>query len=142
DEFNTPPSVPTQKETEWHGTFTPPLRTFFTPPEGYSVQKSGGTTIAPGGLEIYSAQPGIAGWANSILQTSMTTGRVYRVKLSDDGRSAVGQSEELFRTVNRYRDLAVTADGLTIYLVTDSNGFGQALDLSGSHVSTFANPGA
>ena len=142
DEFNTPPNVPKQKESEWRGTFTPPLRTFFTPPEGYDVQKSGGLTIAPGGFEIYSARPGIAGWATSILQTSMTMGRVYRVKLSDDGRTAVGENEELFRTANRYRDLAVSADGLTLYLVTDSAGFGQALDPSGARVSTFANPGS
>ena len=50
--------------------------------------------------------------------------------------------EELFRTANRYRDLAVSADGLTLYLVTDSAGFGQALDPSGARVSTFANPGS
>ena len=142
DEFSTPPSVPRYRESEWTGTFTPPVRTFFTVPEGYDVQKSGGRTIAAGGLEVYAAADGIPGWATSILQTSMTMGRVYRVKLSADGRAAVGESEELFRTANRYRDIAVGPDARTFYLATDTNGFGSGVDLTGARVNTFANPGS
>ncbi len=141
NEFTAPPSVPRQRESEWNGTFTPPLRTFFTVPENYDARTSGGATIAAGGLEVYSSS-GMAGWTNSILQTGMTMSRVYRVKLSDDGRSAVGENEELFRTANRYRDIAVGPDGRTFYLVTDNNGFGQTVDPSGARVRTFANPGS
>src|SRR5262249_18756911 len=141
DEFNVPDSVPRHRESDWNGTFTPPMRTFFTPPEGYSVQTSGSDTIAPGGLEVYTS-PAIPGWANSVLQTSMTKGRVYRIKLSADGRTAVGENEELFRAANRYRDLAVSPDGRTIYLATDNNGFGSTVDPAGATVATFANPGA
>ena len=137
-----PPSVPRQRETEWTGTFVPPLRTFFTVEENYDFQKSGGATIAAGGLDIYMAQNGIPGWATSVLQTGMTMGRVYRVKLSDDGRSAVGTSEELFRTANRYRDIAIGRDQRTFYLVTDNNGLGRTTDPSGASVRTFANPGS
>ena len=139
-----PPSVPRQREDEWTGTFVPPLRTFFTVAENYDFQKSGGATIAAGGLEIYSApEPaGIKDWANSVLQTGMTMGRVYRVKLSEDGRSAVGTDEELFRTTNRYRDIAIGRDGRTFYLVTDNNGLGRTVDESGANVRTFANPGS
>jgi hypothetical protein len=72
----------------------------------------------------------------------MTMGRVYRVKLSDDGRSAVGTNEELFRTANRYRDIAVGGDRRTFYLVTDNNGLGRTTDPSGATVRTFANPGS
>ena len=142
DEFNVPPSVPRQRESEWRGTFTPPLRTFFTVPETYDLQKSGSGTIAAGGLEVYSATTGVPGWATSILQTSLTMGRVYRVKLSADGRSAAGENEELFATANRYRDIAVGPDARTFYLVTDNNGFGQTLDPGGARVSAFANPGS
>ena len=142
EEFGAPPSVPRQRETEWTGTFVPPLRTFFTVEENYDFQKSGGATIAAGGLDIYAAQNGIPGWANSVLQTGMTMGRVYRVKLSDDGRSAVGASEELFRTANRYRDIAIGRDHRTFYLVTDNNGLGRTTDPSGQSVRTFANPGS
>ena len=91
-----PPSVPRQREDEWKGTFVPPLRTFFTVAENHDFQKSGGATIAAGGLDIYTQTNGIPGWAVSILQTGMTMGRVYRVKMSADGRSAVGANEELF----------------------------------------------
>lgn len=142
DEFGAPPSVPRQRETDWTGTFVPPLRTFFTVEENYDFQKSGGATIAAGGLDIYAAQNGIPGWATSVLQTGMTMGRVYRVKLSDDGRSAVGTSEELFRTANRYRDIAIGRDQRTFYLVTDNNGLGRTTDPSGASVRTFANPGS
>jgi PQQ-dependent dehydrogenase (s-GDH family) len=142
DEFEAPASVPKQRESDWPGTFTPPLRTFFTVPQNYDPRTSGSATIAAGGLEVYSAASGVSGWATSILQTSMTMGRVYRVKLSGDGRSAVGDNEELFRTVNRYRDLAVGPDGRTFYLATDNDGFGQTLDLTGARVGRFSNPGS
>ena len=51
-----PASVPRQRESEWKGTFVPPMRSFFTVPENYDFQKSGGATIAAGGLSIYSAR--------------------------------------------------------------------------------------
>ena len=142
DEYEAPPSVPRQRESEWKGTFVPPIRTFFTVPENYDARKSGGATIAAGGLSIYSASNGIPGWANSVLQPGMTMGRVYRVKLSEDGRSAVGENEELFRTANRYRDIAIGRDQRTFYLVTDNDGLGRTTDPSGASVRTFANPGS
>jgi len=141
DQFSAPPEVPRTRESEWKGTFTPPLRTFFTVPEGYDIKASGGKTIAAGGVEVYSS-PAIPGWANSILLPGMTMGRVYRIKLSADGRTAEGENEELFRAANRYRDLAVSPDGRTIFLATDNNGFGRTLDPAGTPVNAFANPGA
>jgi hypothetical protein len=130
------------RESEWKGTFLPPIRTFFTAEPNYDLAKSGGTTIAAGGFEIYTARDGFSGWATSVLQTGMTMGRVYRVKLSDDGRTAVGANEELFRTANRYRDIAIGRDARTFYLVTDNDGLGRTTDPSGATVRTFANPGA
>ena len=52
----------------------------------------------------------------------MIKGRMYRQALSADGRSAVGDPVELFRTANRYRDLAISPDGRTIYIATDNTG--------------------
>jgi PQQ-dependent dehydrogenase (s-GDH family) len=142
DEFIAPPSVPRQRETEWPGKFIAPLRTFFTV-DKYDAETSGSATIAPGGMEIYTARTnGIAGWANSLLQTGMTMGRVYRLKLSNDGRSIVGASQELFRRVNRYRDIAIGRDQRTFYLATDYEGLGRTTDLTGGSIRTFANPGA
>lgn len=142
DEFAAPGSVPKERESAWKGTFTPPMRTFFTVPENYNARTGGSATIAASGFEVYAHATGIAGWANSILQASLTRGRVYRVKLGADGRSAVGDSEELFRTANRYRDIAIGPDGRTFYLATDENGFGSTVDLSGARITTYANPGA
>ncbi len=116
DEFVAPPQVPRQRESEWPGIFQPPLRTFFTPDENYNPQSGASSTIAPSSLEMYSARTnGIPGWANSLLLPGMTRGRVYRMKLSDDGRSVVGANEELFRTQNRYRDSAIGRDPRTFY---------------------------
>ena len=142
-QFATPPtSVPRQRESEWTTTFIPPLRTFFTVAEGYDLEASGSATIAAGGMEVYSAPGSIPGWSTSLLQTGMTMGRVYRLKLSEDGRTVVGDNEELFRTANRYRDIAIGRDWLTFYLVTDNNGLGRTVDLAGNPVRTFANPGS
>ena len=107
-----------------------------------AADASGGATIAAGGLAVYSAEKAIAGWTASILQTGMTMGRVYRVTLSPDGRSAVGPNEELFRTANRYRDIELGRDQRTFYVVTDNNGLGRTTDPSGARVTTFANPGS
>ena len=141
DEFSAPPAVPRSRESDWKGTFTPPMRSFFTVPDGYDIKASGGKTIAAGGVEVYSS-PAIPGWANSILLPGLTMGRVYRIKLSADGRTVVGEHEELFRAANRYRDLTVSPDGRSIYLATDSNGYGRTVDPAGTNVNTFANPGA
>lgn len=143
-EYGVPPSVPRQKESEWKGVFQPPIRTFFTPDAGFNPQTGGNSTIAPSSLELYSSARanGIPGWANSLLLPGMTRGRVYRMKLSDDGRSVVGANEELFRTQNRYRDLAIGRDSRTFYLATDPEGLGRVMDMSGALVLTYANPGA
>ena len=63
-----PASVPQQKESSWsHADFKGPLQTFFTVQEGDA-------TIAPGGLDIYTAKDGIPGWADSLLVLSLKKG--------------------------------------------------------------------
>jgi PQQ-dependent dehydrogenase (s-GDH family) len=141
-EYDVPAAVPRQKESEWKGVFQPPIRTFFTPDEHYDPKTSGSSTIAPSTLAIYTAKNGIPGWANSLLLPGMTRGRVYRMKLSDDGRSVVGPNEELFRTANRYRDLAIAPDARTFYFASDPEGLGRTTDMNGNSVLTYANPGA
>ena len=141
DEFGAPPSVPRQKESEWTSVFQPPIRTFFTPDETFNARTGGSSTIAPSSLQMYSANA-IPGWANSLLLPGMTRGRVYRMKLSEDGKSVVGANEELFRTQNRYRDMAIGPDARTFYLVTDPEGLGRTTDLAGASTLTYANPGA
>lgn len=117
-----PASVPQQKETAWSSAdFVPPLRTFFTVDDAYRFREEGNATIAPSGIDVYTAADGIPGWADSILVTGLIRGAVYRVKLSADGTSATGPSFEYFKAPNRYRDVLVSPDGRTIYVATDNN---------------------
>jgi PQQ-dependent dehydrogenase (s-GDH family) len=134
-----PASVPTQNESAWNDPrFAPPLRTFFTVETGYDIRGLGSATIAPGGIDIYTANI-ISGWHNSLLALSLIRGAVYRLKLSDDGRSVAGAPIEMFPTPNRYRDIALNPDGRTIYVATDSEG--PSRDPSGAQRS-LANPGS
>jgi PQQ-dependent dehydrogenase (s-GDH family) len=136
-----PPSVPRQKESAWkHTDFRPPLQTFFTVAEGYDFEALGSATIAPGGLEAYTAKTGIPGWADSLLVLSLLKGVVYRVKLNGDGRSVDGEPKPYFKSTNRYRDIAAGPDNKTFYFATDSSG--NSTDASGQRVRTLDNPGA
>jgi PQQ-dependent dehydrogenase (s-GDH family) len=135
-----PPAVPQQKETAWHhADFTPPLKTFFTVDSGYDFRARGGATIAPSGMKLYTANA-IPGWANSLLLVALKAGRVYRLKLSTDGASIVGDVEEVFKTTNRYRDIAFAPDGRTIYLITDPTG--RTTDSAGASTTVLENGGS
>ncbi len=134
-----PPSVPIEKESDWREDFVPPLATFFTVPAGYDLRASGSATIAPASIEVYTSTA-IPGWRSSLLVTGMRAGRVYRLKLSDDGKTVVGQPPEYFARTNRYRDTAVAPDGKRIFLVTDS--FGATSTTQGERTEALAGPGA
>jgi hypothetical protein len=131
--------VPSEAETAWtHALFTPPLRTFFTVESSAEVRRIGSATFAPGGLDVYSSDA-IPGWRNSVLAASLIRGVVYRLKLSDDGRSPAGPTIALFPTANRYRDIALNPDGRRFYLATDVDG--PSRDASGGE-RALANPGS
>jgi PQQ-dependent dehydrogenase (s-GDH family) len=116
-----PPSVPQQKESAWDAPdFMPPLRTFFTVGPDYRFAEQGNATIAPSGIDVYTAANGIRGWARSVLVTGLIRGTVYRVKLNEAGDAAVGPTLEYFKARDRYRDILIGPDGRTIYLATDS----------------------
>jgi PQQ-dependent dehydrogenase (s-GDH family) len=137
-----PPEVPQQKESAWrHADFTPPLKTFFTVDNDYDFRARGTATIAPSGMTFYAGGAGgIPGWANSLLLVALKAGRVYRMKLSTDGTSIVGDAEEVFKTTNRYRDVAVAPDGRTIYFATDPTG--RTIDSVGVGTTALENGGA
>jgi PQQ-dependent dehydrogenase (s-GDH family) len=123
--FGGPASLPQQKETAWsHPDFTPPLKTFFTVNSNYDMKGLGNAVIAPSGIEVYKATGAgaIPGWSNSILVTSLFKDAIFRVKLSADGTTAVGNPVAYFREKNRYRDVTVSPDGKTIFVSTDNWG--------------------
>jgi PQQ-dependent dehydrogenase (s-GDH family) len=117
-----PASVPQQTESSFtNPQYMPPLRTFFTVETGYDLNRIGSATIAPGGVDVYTSDA-IPGWKNSLLVLSLIRGAVYRLQLAADGRSVQGPPSELFKSANRYRDIALNPDGRTIYLATDPTG--------------------
>jgi len=134
-----PASVPQTRESSFTAAFVAPLVTFFTVPAGYDRAKSGTATIAPSGLDLY-ASTAIPGWATSLIVTGMRTGAIYRAKLSRDGKHVEGEPLEYFKAESRYRDLAISPDGLRIYVSTDDHG--STMGDGGKTVSVLANPGS
>lgn len=124
-----PKGVPLLKESTFdEKNFVPPLATFYTVKTGYDFDdpkcaEVGGfvcwPTIAPSSIDIYTSNA-IPDWKTSLLMPSLKNGTVFRVPLLAKGK--VGKAEELFRSVNRYRDTAVSPDGKTIYVAMDGGG--------------------
>lgn len=132
-------SVPQATESSFTGAFVLPLVTFFTVPAGYELAESGTATIAPSGLDLYTSTA-IPGWAQSLIVAGMRTGAIYRAKLSPDGRHVEGEPLEYFKAATRYRDLAISPDGLRIYASTDDHG--PTMSDRGQTAGVLANPGA
>jgi PQQ-dependent dehydrogenase (s-GDH family) len=147
--YEIPPQVPTQAETAWKGEFIEPLRTFDTVEKGFNFKQPRCSeneywntcwpTRALSGLTVYESA-GIPGWNRSLLAPSLKTGAVYRVLLSADGTAAPDPTYKYFKTINRYRDVLVSADGRTIYVATDSGGPTTGVD--GAMTKDLANPGS
>jgi glucose/arabinose dehydrogenase len=143
-------SVPQQLESEWsHPDFMPPFHTFGTVETGYNFQipECEGNyfmcwpTVAPSGLEIYTERAeGAPGWATSLLIPALKTGSVYRIELSADGRTVQEDAIPYFKTTNRYRDVAVSPDGRSFYVITDNDNVTQ--DESGLPTEALDHPGA
>lgn len=131
-DYDIPSAVPVQRESEWsHPDFAPPLKTFYTVDTGFDFTDPACAgneficwpTIAPSSIDSYQPGPGgLTAWGDALLVTSLKEGTVFRIRLSDDGLSTVGEAVALFKTTNRYRDLAIAPDRRTFYVITDSEG--------------------
>jgi PQQ-dependent dehydrogenase (s-GDH family) len=150
DNFALPPSVPQQRETSWSSPdYVDPLKTLYTVPSGYNFHDPAcgeqsyicWPSIAPSSMDYVPADKGgFAGWRNSLLVTSLKNGALYCLRLTQDGGSVQGDVTQFFKTTNRYRDLALSPDGRTVYIATDSTG--RAGPKFGPPTETLANPGA
>jgi len=149
DDIYLPDSVPQMKESDFKAPdFQPPLKTFFTVPTGYSFKDPhfgdlaylGYATIAPSSLTYYPAEGPVKAWRNSFLITTLKNGAIYQVPLSGDKLHAQGDVVKLFHTQNRYRQLLLSPDLRTVYVVTDKAG--NVVDLDRNPVQTMKNPGA
>ncbi|HEX2608536.1 MAG TPA: PQQ-dependent sugar dehydrogenase, partial [Flavisolibacter sp.] len=104
--------------------YSNPITTFFTATaseiNSFTADYLTWPTIAPSGIDFY-AQNKIPGWQNSLLITCLKAGRVYRIRLNATGDGLLPFSNgtdttSYFRGLGRFRDLAISPDGLKIYL--------------------------
>lgn len=144
-----PAAVPVEKETDWSGTSEDPLATLFTVPSDWNFadpQCDGmyficWPTVAPSSLDYYSARAGgIPGWENALLVPTLKRGSLYVLPLTEDGAGLRGPIERHFQSENRFRDVAISPDGQTIYVATDPGGVLESLD--GTPIFEHENPGS
>ena len=86
------------------------------------------TSIAQSGLDVYYSSF-IPGWKNSLLTASMKKAKIFRLKLNGTGdmvlptppgsATPLNDTVGLFWSLNRYRDLAISPDGRTIFASID-----------------------
>lgn len=131
-----PDTVPQIRESNVElADFVPPIQTFFTVPDTHNSRASGNATAALTGLDVY-ASPAIPGWNPSILVASLVSGTIFRIPLD-----AVDQPPiTYFKAEDRYRDLAISPDGLKIYAITTN--YGRTLTKTGETTPNLAHPGA
>jgi len=96
-------------------------------------------TMAPSGTDFYGSNA-IPGWQNSLLIATLKSGKIIRYKLSNDGQNIISDTINYFKGLGRYRDVAVSADGLKIYVACDS--IGNTSGPTGNVLTTPPNPGS
>lgn len=129
-----PASVPTHSESSFMPALTAPLATLFTVPTGYDFADPacGGVhsicwpTVGASSIEWYEGGA-IPGWDRALIVSTLKRGSLYVVPVDASGQRAAGPISREARTENRYRDTAVSADGRTIYVITDGGGLVEAL---------------
>ncbi|MFL1013470.1 PQQ-dependent sugar dehydrogenase, partial [Flavisericum labens] len=96
-------------------------------------------TVAPSSIDIYEAGL-IPNWNKSLLITTLKRGTLFRAKLNASADALESQVYEEFHSSNdRYRDIAMDPDGITMYIVTDNSG--GTSGPSGTSGVTIENPG-
>jgi PQQ-dependent dehydrogenase (s-GDH family) len=98
-------------------------------------------TIAPSSIEFYhlNSGRGIPNWYPSLLVPTLRTGTLFRYRLNATKDMIIGDSIQYFKSVNRYRDIAISPDG-KIYIITDS--IGSTSGPSGGSQTNMTNKGA
>ncbi|MES2430677.1 MAG: PQQ-dependent sugar dehydrogenase [Bacteroidota bacterium] len=82
-------------------------------------------TVAPSSIAYYHFTNKIPGWYRSLLVPTLKRSALLRLQLDDSGTTVIGDTIQYFRdetALNRYRDIVIGNDGITLYLLTDSTG--------------------
>jgi PQQ-dependent dehydrogenase (s-GDH family) len=127
--------------------FVHPVATFYTVDNNYnfSAHNCGklayicNPTVAPSSLKLYTSDY-IPGWNGTLLMTTLKAGKIFQLSVNEKGTALTQNPIELFHSENRYRDLAFSPDGSTIYVITDSSGPAQAI--GGGATTDLWNPGS
>ena len=152
-----PPQVPVTRQSSFHDpNYVAPLKTLFSL-DGVEVKDAFRNPICAEGELYYMCWPTIApssvayyeggsdripGWEHSLLVASLKRGLLFRVRLDPSDSVPIGEAEPMFRSLNRYRDILFSTDGRTIYVATDTEGYGLAANKSGSAAFKLQNPGS
>lgn len=145
------PSVPIQNETDWLVplNFKAPVKTFHTVRTGYNFHDGdayGGLgyvmwpTVGPSSLMYYPENGPIKEWRNSLLITTLKNGTLYKVRLDSTKDNVQGDVTTFFHTPNRYRDICMSPDMKTIFIITDNGGSTRGYDMQPTDKNQ--NPGA
>jgi PQQ-dependent dehydrogenase (s-GDH family) len=145
-----PPSVPKEPESAFKVPFTEPIATMFTVPSTYAfsdpvckgIDYICWPTIGISSIEYYGApaKVGIPGWDKMLLVPTLKRGSLYVIALTPDGQRVRGNFSRYFQSDNRYRDTAISPDGRTIYIATDSGGLAEAT--AGGTTRSMTNKGS
>jgi len=127
--------------------FVPPVATFFTVVSDYNFTDHNcgqlayicNPPIAPSSSRLYDSDT-IPGWNGTLLMPTLKAGKIYQLILDDNKTSLAQEPAEMFQSENRYRDLAISPDGSTLYVITDSTGPVQAA--GGGATTELWNPGS
>jgi PQQ-dependent dehydrogenase (s-GDH family) len=75
-------------------------------------------------IDVYYAGP-IPNWSTSLFITTLKGGKIYRLKLNPDGTTfqSLNGADTVgyFRSANRFRDIAFSPDGLSVFVAIDSS---------------------
>jgi PQQ-dependent dehydrogenase (s-GDH family) len=131
-DYEVPPSVPRERESEFRAPMVEPIATLFTVPTGFNFQDPAckgvhficWPTVGLSGITYYAGRgdAAIPGWEGSLVLTTLKRGSLYVLPLDASRRKAGRPIRRYLQSQNRYRDVAVHPEGRTIYVVTDSGG--------------------
>ncbi|TJY35859.1 PQQ-dependent sugar dehydrogenase [Pontimicrobium aquaticum] len=102
--------------------FQPPIGTYNST---VATEPTGGwltwPTVAPSSINIYEGGK-IPGWGTSLFIPTLKAGMILRTKLNAAGTALEdGTYEEFHSGSERFRDVIMDPDGVTLYAITDNN---------------------